>query len=294
MVENFNMIKGIRDDSGFRRSFNELALHTFGIQFEEWYQAQFWTEKYQPYSILDKDKVIANVSVNKLELMIDGVKRRAIQIGTVMTHPDYRKQGHAARLMNKVLEEYEDESDIMYLFANQSVLDFYPKYGFEPVVETQFTMKYSGSRRRSEFQRLLDGSSKKDLQFIYQFVTERVPISSIFGAIGSAELVMFYCMYVFSKNIYFLDKENAIVLCEQEEDQLHLYDIISKDAMDLEAILDQVCTPETKEIVFHFTPESNNLPIRKEIFQGSEVLYVKTKGNIELPKYFKHPLTSQA
>lgn len=40
--------------------------------------------------------------------------------------------------MNKVLEEYENKYDYMYLFANESVLDFYHKFGFKPVEEHLF------------------------------------------------------------------------------------------------------------------------------------------------------------
>jgi predicted GNAT family N-acyltransferase len=47
----------------------------------------------------------------------------------VTTHPDYRGKGLSARLVNKVLEEYENKYDYMYLFANESVLDFHLKFG---------------------------------------------------------------------------------------------------------------------------------------------------------------------
>lgn len=43
-----------------------------------------------------------------------------------MTHPDYRNQGLAAKLLNHIIGKYEKEYDYIYLFANETVLDFYP------------------------------------------------------------------------------------------------------------------------------------------------------------------------
>lgn len=61
-----------------------------------------------------------------------------------MMHPDYRNQGLSGKLMNHIIEVYEQEYNFIYLFANESVLDFYPKFGFEKVQESSFSLKFSG------------------------------------------------------------------------------------------------------------------------------------------------------
>src|SRR5690606_33968511 len=94
-------------------------------------------------SFVEEGKVIANASVNKMTVISNEKEYKAIQVGTVMTHPDYRNQGLAAELMNKIIEIYEKEYDFIYLFANETVLDFYPKFGFEKVKESRFNMKAS-------------------------------------------------------------------------------------------------------------------------------------------------------
>lgn len=48
----------------------------------------------------------------------NGEKRNYIQIGTVMTDADHRKQGLARKLMEHVIETYEGKCDGIYLFAN--------------------------------------------------------------------------------------------------------------------------------------------------------------------------------
>lgn len=64
-----------------------------------------------------------------------------------MTHPEYRKRGLSKRLMNKVLEEYENKYDFMFLFANHNVLDFYPKFGSKSINEYQFSMKFEADKK---------------------------------------------------------------------------------------------------------------------------------------------------
>jgi predicted acetyltransferase len=118
--------------------------------------------------------VVANVSVNLLEFIINGEKKSAIQIVTVMTYSNYRNRGLSASLMNKVLEEYENKSDFIYLFANQNVLEFYPKFGFKSVNEYQFSLEYSPNQSDLIGIRKLDGKNIDDLNFIYQvFIRKR-------------------------------------------------------------------------------------------------------------------------
>ncbi|CAI9397045.1 hypothetical protein BACSP_04438 [Bacillus sp. T2.9-1] len=65
------LIRNFEHNKKLRGSFNELATNTFGISFEDWYEKGFWTEKYSPFSIVQNEKIIANVSANKVELIIN-------------------------------------------------------------------------------------------------------------------------------------------------------------------------------------------------------------------------------
>ncbi len=39
----------------------------------------------------------------------------------------------------KIMQEYEDRTDGMFLYANDSVLAFYPKFGFYEKAEYQYS-----------------------------------------------------------------------------------------------------------------------------------------------------------
>jgi GNAT superfamily N-acetyltransferase len=69
-----------------------------------------------------------------MNLNVFGEKKRYIQLGTVMTHPDYQGQGLSRVLLKKAIADYRDKCDLIFSFANNSVLNFYPKFGFDGFV----------------------------------------------------------------------------------------------------------------------------------------------------------------
>ena len=107
-----------RDDDKLRASFNELAGKVFGgLNFENWYQNGFWKDNYIPYSVVTDGKVVSNISVNACDMNYDGSTVHLIQLGTVMTDPDHRGKGYSRALMERILSDYEDKVDGIYLFA---------------------------------------------------------------------------------------------------------------------------------------------------------------------------------
>jgi hypothetical protein len=105
---------------------------------------------------------------------------------------------------------------------------------------------------------------------------------------------MFYCINVFSDNIDYLEEEEVIVIYEHNGEQLHIFDVISKQEIDLSSILSKIAKSSTKKVVFHYTPDDKGIETKKTIFHRYEVLFVKLNGDIQLPVLFKHPLTSPA
>ncbi|HZH61258.1 MAG TPA: GNAT family N-acetyltransferase, partial [Metabacillus sp.] len=235
-MANPKYVKNFQEDDQLRKSFNDLAALTFGINFERWYEKGYWTERYEPHSYMIDGKVIANVSVNKLDLILNNRRKKAIQIGTVMTHPDYRYRGLSKQLMNKVMKEYETHIDVFYLYANNTVLDYYPKFGFQKVNEHIFSMPYQGINDNQHLIHL-NGENDKDLAFIYDFAKKRQPNSTHFSTIHTEELLMFYSIYVYPQSIVYLEEESVIVFYQIEGDTLHIIDVISHDGVNIHSIL---------------------------------------------------------
>ncbi|MEK4009329.1 GNAT family N-acetyltransferase [Paenibacillus sp. FSL H3-0333] len=291
-MDSLQFVCNYKDYEPLRNSFFELAKDTFELELEHWYEEGFWTDKYIPYSYAEGNRIVANVSVNLLELTINGVKSPAVQIGTVMTHPDYRGRGLSARLMDKVLEEYGQACELMYLFANESVLEFYPKFGFRPVEEQLFSMACPRGAAGSAAIRKLDVADPRDLSLISTLGAQRIPASKRLGVSGAHGLLMFYCLNVFSGQLYFLEDEKVIAICQQENGQLELFDLISTQPVSCGEIALKLADSDTETIVFHFTPDDDGLELSAS--NHSEGLFVRTPGGQQYPTNVKHPATSIA
>ncbi|WP_421616982.1 GNAT family N-acetyltransferase [Brevibacillus sp. TJ4] len=283
-----------KDDAALRDSFFALAASTFGIRFDKWHERGFWNERYIPYSFAVKEQVIANVSANLLDLVIEGERKRAVQIGTVMTHPDYRNQGLSTELMNRVMAEYEGRYDVMYLFANESVLDFYPRFGFQAVEERLFTLAYTptvAGRGRAGVRRL-DVEKEEDLRLLYTYACERMPVSRRFATERAEGIFMFHCLQAFPDDLYYLPEEDAVVICKQAENRLELFDLVSKREVRIRDVLAKMAGPDTGQVVFHFTPDDPAIAVEDAPFSSG--LFVIAEGGSRYPAALKHPLTSIA
>lgn len=290
---NYQLISDYKDNELYRKTFNDLAESTFDINFEEWYKHGFWNDKYVCYSYLDKNKVIANVSINKMDLIYQGNDYRALQIGTVMTHPDYRNQGLAQELINHVISKYEQDYDFFYLFANDTVLDFYPKFGFERVQESSFTVDATSLKKRNYKIKKLNPDDELDFQLISRIVSNRVPLSSILDVKNSEDLLMFYLLIALRDAIYYIEELDAIVLYEQEEEDLYVLDIISTKKLDIVEVLGFLANKKIETIHVSFTPEKNKYIDAAYIIETEDMLFMRPNLFTADP-YFLFPATSHA
>ncbi|KMK94997.1 hypothetical protein VL03_09455 [Rossellomorea marisflavi] len=284
--------KNVRENKDLRDSFNQLAEDTFGIHFGQWHARGYWTEKYVPFSYIEGDRVIANVSVNLIDFTMAGEEKKAIQIGTVMTHPDYRNRGLSTDLLKSVLAEYRDEVDFVYLFANQNVLEFYPKFGFQAQQETLFSLVPGTAGKMNA--RKLDMEEEADRDLAYEIARDRLPVSNRFGTKNTGELFMFYALYAFPDNLYYLEEEDVVVMFQRDGERIDLFDVVCRENVNVRKIAEKLADDDTRQIVFHFTPEETE-GMRADVFHGDEVLFVlPMRSGAGIPDGVKHPLTAQA
>ncbi|ALC91220.1 hypothetical protein AM500_16500 [Bacillus sp. FJAT-18017] len=290
----YKFLKEYFDSPKLRESFNQLAGEVFGISFYSWMDKGYLTSKYIPYSFIVDDKVVANVSVNKIGLIINGEEKKGIQIGTVMTHPNYRGQGLSRKLMEHVLDDNKGKYDLLYLFANKTVLDFYPKFGLFPVAEKVFSLEAISNSSSLCNGRKLNMENNTDRNFLYRFASTRMPVSNTFSALNSVELLMFHSLNVFPGAIYYLEEEECVAIFAEEGEVLHVYDLVFQKEVNLKRILSRISSGAVKRAILHFTPEEQELPYKIEKYYGSEVLFALLDNGTTLPEVFKHPLTAQA
>ncbi len=276
-MSNLRMIKDYKGDATYRASFNALAKETFGIDFEPWYQNGFWNDRYICYAMVDGDRVVSNVSISKLDLCIDGETYEVLQVGTVMTHPDYRKQGLAGRLMEAIYEDYDNVCDFYYLFGNDFAYDFYVKYGFEPVQEHTFSMEYKHISQEVGSIRKLDLDKPEDKDLIKRLAKNKAYISKDFGIKNEQSLLLFYMLYVYTDEVYYIEDKEAIVIYEIEEDVLNLVDVLCEEALPVDMLLPYMATEDIKKVSFEFTPniETSQMDIEELHRDDSTTMFIK-------------------
>ncbi|BCZ46073.1 GNAT family acetyltransferase [Clostridium gelidum] len=284
-MEQFKFIKNYLKNDKYRKSFNELGKKTFSINFDQWYREGYLGDNYINYSFLHEEKVVANVSANKFNIIHNGELKKAIQLGTVMTDEHYRNKGLIRKLMDTILKEYENY-DLIYLFANDSVLDFYPKFGFKKVIEGKYELdakEITGLELNNCKVIKLDLENEEHKNIIKRLAKNRVPISQELGIINYSSILNLYCNYEFRDDLYYIKEEDTIIIFRRENNVVNLFDILSSDDFDLDNIISKVIRKEDKSIQFNFIPKSKKYKINFELEENTgDTLFVKEgKGNLE-------------
>lgn len=228
------IVKNYKGDDALRRSFNELAGRTFSLNFESWYQNGYWRENYIPYSIVVEGKVVSNISVNKIQMNEKGIVRNYIQLGTVMTDEAYRNQGLSRMLYELIYEEYKDGVDGIYLYANPSVVNFYPKFGFLQSKEFEYVKQVCYTHEPEA--RRIPMTSKEDWDRFEGIMTNST-CNSAFEMVGNPGLILFYLTQFMQDAIYFIPSLKTHVIAEIDEGVLLLHNVFSKDKVELSEVI---------------------------------------------------------
>lgn len=230
----YKILKNYRDDKKLRDSFNALAEKTFdGLNFEDWYQNGFWGDNYNPYSVVLDGKVVANVSVNRTDLMIGGERKRIYQLGTVMTDENYRNRGLIRAIMAEVDRDTAD-GDGVYLFGNDNVVEFYPKFGFRKGKEYLYTKAVDqiGPCRMGNIPMTQPAEWE---------VLSSAMASSTFETgcrmVDNPELIFFYVSQFMQENVFYCAELDAWAIAEIEDGNLLLHNVFSSKSVTLDAVI---------------------------------------------------------
>lgn len=264
----YKFITAYKDNDKLRKSLNELTEKTFCFNFENWYSNGFWGGKFIPNSLIDGDKVIANMSVNLMDFDMDGIEKHYIQIGTVMTDENYRDQGLSRYLMQKIIEEYKNKVDGIYLFGNDSVLNFYPKFGFVKSKEYQYSKDIYpiNSVKKIEQINMDDKANWNDF-----FSTVKNSISNDRFTMNNPELIAFHTKW--SNSVYYLAEEDTYIIAEINGENLFIKQIIASHKVNLETIISSFGS-EIKKVTLGFTPYDGNGYAVDELHKEDSTLFI--------------------
>ena len=286
----FKYINNALRDEAVRTSYFQLVQQIYGLDFEKWFQSGHWDNRFIPYIIMHKEKVISSVAVCINDIVWMNQRKRYLQISTVMTLPEYRNKGFNRFLMDAVISEWNDKCDSIYLLANDSVVNFYPKFDFEKFYEYQYSKSIINS---DGVYRRLDIEDPDDWRLILKKYLFGNPFSEI--TVDNKSLFIFHCLNSFSKNIYYIEKYDAVVIVKFENNILNCYDIFTDNNIQLDAIISVMADKSTKVTRLGFTPKSKEHYSNEILLEPDTHLFVlKGKENIFNDNRIMFPLLSRA
>lgn len=311
-----------RDRAELKQAFFEFTPQAlYGASFVEWDRLGFWNANYIPYSLVEaadahasnasgRPRILANVSVSRMQLLLQDRPVRAIQLATVGTLPEARGRGYADRLMRHVLDR--EEYELAFLFGNESVANFYPKYGFRRVRERLFYRDVAGLRAQlapasmeSRTSRLLQLESESERTELQRLLAERAPITRRFGALDYEHILPFYAVYAFGDSLHYFETDRPdsaiLIVAQNEAEVLNVFDVVCRsEALRPDVILSmllQLADSQTSEICYHFTPELLDPAAQAREFDDSDSpLFVRgdfSLSNTANEEPFKFPALAQ-
>lgn len=290
--EKYICTNDVRDNEKVRKSFDDLSKKTFGLSFESWYQNGYWLSGYIPYVLIHNKAVVANISVNIMDMKYGSLKKRYTQLGTVMTDVSYRNQGLSRYLMNVVIEEWREKSDAIFLFANDTVLDFYPKFGFVKADEYQYFIPAPTTTIHKA--RKLNMLDAKDVDLLRK-TAQLGNHFSRFELLNIDGMLMFYCSKFMQDSVYFSERYNTVIIAEYNNDHILCYDVFGNIESSLCDILSTVAENDTDKIVLGFTPQNTDgfeVNLLKE--KNTTLFLLSEKENLFEQNKLMFPLLSHA
>ena len=254
------MIKKIyRDDAEALASFNELTRKNFWFDFTAWHAAGYFGNMYVPHAVMKAGKVVSNVSVNKMQFKVGDTIKNYIQLGTVMTDEAYRGRGLNREIMDEILQEYAGKVDGIYLFGNDSVLDYYPRFGFVPCEEYEYYLPYE--KRDTTEAYTLEKVNMGDAEQVQKLDGTILSGSGndAFYMSENLDLYHFWLDSEHSEKVYYIPEAEGYAVVTVEDGSLLIYQIFGKQQVDVQRLA-AAFAGEFSEVVLGYTP------VHKEAF----------------------------
>ncbi len=115
-----------------RRSVLDVARAAFGSSLSpEAYQAQRQAAPLRRratwWLLEDRDRPVASLLAYPLEFAVAGGTASGVGFGSVSTHPDHQRRGHASRLMTHVLDAFDGDLGLLFSAVDPGL---YQRLGF--------------------------------------------------------------------------------------------------------------------------------------------------------------------
>jgi GNAT superfamily N-acetyltransferase len=273
------------NDSAYEAIFDNLIKEIFGFSFMPWFERKLWDERYESYSIIENDRMLANVCIFKTDMIVYRNLIRAHQFGAVATRKSEQGKGFSRRLMEHVLSKYPDIP--AFLSANPGVIDFYPRFGFHrvqtyhPEIITQINNPPDKAVKLSP-----------DDVLVLKALQERGAYSHTLDSLNTQSVQIFHLILDYPNRIYYLPGCGAVVVAEQEGDKLFIADIIVQAPVTFDEVKRELPFSGICRVKYGFCPDwLDIIPEWNPIDMDKSPFFIR--GNWNLPGKYRFPIMSE-
>jgi len=274
-----------------RASLREFAQKVLHLNLARWETAGLWDSNYRPYSWVVDNQIVSNLCIYSLDLLVEGKKRKAGQLCTVGTHPDFRNQGLINKLYQEIREEVESTHDFLFLFAHPEVAGFYEEWGFHRVMERRPEIEVHALPRRRGL-RKLNLVQPEEFRWFSQLAEHRVH-SNEHLACNNASLLQFNLIYGLEPYAYKIPELNVAIFYKVWKNYMAIYDIVSAEPLDWNELFPYISHRSIRTIVFYFDPSGVGIREAEWVPYDKSHLYIKGPFGLST-KPFIYPVTAIA
>lgn len=278
-------------DREWHEAFHDYVARVFpGVSFRRWAEYGGWQEGYQVFALLDANRIVASAALTRMDVVLQGRAVRGWQLGAVGTDPDYRGRGLQRRVMQRVLAQPGAE-DLVFLFANDDVLDFYPRFGFRREREHVFTTPHRAQPAGTPF-RVLAPDNDADRALLARVAAVAAPTTALFGARRYETILLWYVCNFHGEHAHYVPEHDAIIVAEQAGSTLLVYDVLARASFDLAPHLPRLIGAPIERLDFLYSPERDWPSAQPAREYSDSPLFVR--GPHAMPEQpFKFPALAQ-
>ena len=136
------------------------------------------------------------------------------------------------------------------LFANDKVLDFYPRFGFRREHEMVFACDHAVAPERKAAPLALE--KPDDLALLKRLCRSAEPVTRRYGAQGYVSIFLWHALSFFPRDVYYLPEHDAAIVLRRRKQTLTIFDILTENPFDLAAVLPSLVDVRTERLEFEF------------------------------------------
>lgn len=242
-------------DTALHPAYCEYVSRVFSqADFRRWCEWGQWAPGYRAYSLFEDGHVVANASAMRQRLIVDGEEILAFQFGAVGCLPERRGQGLARRAMEAALAGCGDAPAL--LFANDSVLEFYPRFGFAPAPQSLFEAAHAVAPApvRAPQRDLADAHVRE--RFL-ALAARAAPLGRRFASRDYGRTATWYAANGYAPPLFEVDADTW-VFAEEQDGALTIEDVFAAEPSHaaLAAALPRLIAGPVATLSFGFDPQA--------------------------------------